>query len=137
MALKIIFPRNRLLYAALTLGVIAVGVASRKFPGLFPAVLDKYPGDALWALMVFFGLCVALPRYTTRCLALAALTISFVVEFGQLYQAPWINAVRATTPGHLVLGSTFSPSDLLAYVVGVSLGVGAAKIPALVRLRRP
>lgn len=125
------FQRSRFPYAALTLGVIAVGMASRRFPGLFPTVLDKYPGDVLWALMVFFGLGTVLPRHSTGRLALAALSISFVVEFSQLYQAPWINAIRATTPGHLVLGSTFSWGDLLAYVAGVATGVGLEKIPGL------
>jgi hypothetical protein len=105
------------------LGVIVVGLASRRFPGLFPAVLGKYPGDALWALMVFFVLGVVLPRNTTRRLGLYALVISFAVEFSQLYQAPWINAIRGTTPGHLVLGSTFSWGDLVAYTAGVSVGI--------------
>jgi len=47
---------------------------------------------------------------------------SFAGEFSQLYQADWINAVRHTTPGHLVLGSGFHAMDLLAYGVGVAVG---------------
>jgi hypothetical protein len=127
--------RSRLLYAVITLGVIVVGIASRKMPGLFPAVLDKYPGDVLWALMVFFGLGIALPRCSTGKLGLCALGISFLDELSQLYQAPWINAIRATMAGHLVLGSTFSWGDLLAYIVGVAIGVGAEKGIRLLRTR--
>jgi hypothetical protein len=29
---------------------IAIGLASRKLPWLFPEVFGKYPGDALWAI---------------------------------------------------------------------------------------
>ena len=111
-------PRNRLAYCAIVLVVIALGLASRKFPGLFPAVLGKYPGDALWTMMVFFGLAVMAPRMTIARLTLWALAISYAVEFGQLYQAPWIVAVRAHPLGHLVLGTAFGWMDLVAYTAG-------------------
>jgi len=111
-------PRNRLVYGAMVLAVIALGLASRRYPGLFPAALGKYPGDALWTMMVFFGLAVIAPRWPVARLALAALAISYGVEFGQLYQAPWIMAVRAHPMGHLVLGTAFGWMDLVAYTVG-------------------
>jgi hypothetical protein len=114
--------RNRLWLSVAIVIVIIVGLASRKFP-FFPAVLGKFPGDALWALMVFFGWAFVGPRLETRYLALIALTTSYAVEFAQLYQAPWINAIRSTTVGHLVLGSTFVWADLIAYAVGVGVGV--------------
>jgi len=58
------------------------------------------------------------PRWSVARLALGALAISYVVEFGQLYQAPWIVAVRAHPMGHLVLGTAFGWMDLVAYTVG-------------------
>lgn len=115
--------RSRLLYCGLTLAVIAIGLASRRFPALLPAALGKYPGDALWTMMVFFGLAVVLPRIGIARLALSALLISYAVEFSQLYQAPWINAVRAHPIGHLVLGSTFNWPDLAAYTVGALMAL--------------
>jgi hypothetical protein len=115
-------PRSRLWLAAGFMAVIALGLASRKYPFLFPAILGKYPGDALWALMVLLGCAFWRPRATTGRLALTALAISCLVEFSQLYQAPWINAIRHTTMGHLVLGSTFSWLDMVAYAVGISAG---------------
>jgi hypothetical protein len=115
--------RNRLLSTIALLGVIALGLASRKFPGLFPAFLGKYPGDALWALVVFIGFGLIQPGATTRRVAAYAVATSFIVEFSQLYQAPWINSIRGTTPGHLILGSTFSWKDLAVYPVGIAVGV--------------
>jgi hypothetical protein len=47
------------------------------------------------------------------------------VEFLQLYHAPCIDAIRATRPGRLVLGTTFNAPDLLAYPVGIALGAWA------------
>lgn len=114
--------RNRILYAAAIFAVIAAGLASRRFPGQLPAVLGKYPGDALWALMIYLIVGFIRPRWTSLAVAGVALGICFAVEFGQLYHAPWIDTVRRTTVGHLVLGSAFGSVDLIAYAVGVSAG---------------
>lgn len=107
--------------------VIAAGLASRAVPAIYAAV-GKYPGDALWAAMVFFLLVAACPRKHIVHLALAATFISFAAEFSQLLNYPWLNSLRSTNVGHLLLGSTFNAPDLLAYAVGVlvALGVQAA-----------
>lgn len=114
--------RDRFIYAAAVVVVIAAGLASRRFPDLLPAFLGKYPGDALWALMVFLALGFMKPRWPSAFTAGLALTISFAVEFSQMYQAPWINSLRDTTLGHLVLGTTFGWYDLAAYAAGVLAG---------------
>lgn len=111
--------RSRWWLLVCLIAVIALGLASRKFPSLFPAILGKYPGDALWAMMVFGGLAFAKPRASTGRLTALAFAISCAVEFSQLYQAPWLNAIRDTTLGHLALGSTFSWFDIAAYAAGV------------------
>lgn len=115
-------PRSRLLYCASVVVVIALGLLSRRYPQFLPAALGQSPGDALWALMVFLGVGFLFPRASTFKLAMAALGFSFAIEFSQLYHAPWIDAVRATRIGHLVLGNGFLWSDLIAYTVGVLTG---------------
>ena len=116
--------RSRLSLSISVIAIIALGLASRKYP-LFPAVLEKYPGDALWALMVFAGLAFLMPRASTMRLAATAYIIACAVEFSQLYQAPWINSIRETTLGRLVLGSSFTWVDIAAYGFGVLLGAVA------------
>jgi hypothetical protein len=113
--------RSRTVCALSIATTIALGLASRRFPILFP-VFGKYPGDALWALMVFFGWGLLFP--TASRFRVAALTIftSYTVELLKLYQAPWIVAVRHTTLGHLVFGHVFSWQNLIAYAVGVAMG---------------
>ena len=116
-------PRSRPIYCVAILLVIALGLLSRRFPQFLPAALGKYPGDALWALMVFLGFGFVFRRARTGVVAVAALAFSFAIEFSQLYHAPWIDAVRYTVPGRLVLGSGFMWQDLLAYAVGIGAGV--------------
>jgi hypothetical protein len=114
--------RNKSLYLIATIGVIVLGMGSRYIHGLFSLALGKYPGDALWALMIFLGLGYLMPGNSTIKNLAIAIVISFAVEISQLYQAPWINAIRNTTLGHLVLGSGFGWVDFLAYLVGVLIG---------------
>jgi hypothetical protein len=114
--------RNRTLYVLAAMAVIAVGLASRNVAGLFPAELGKYPGDALWTLMVFFFLGSLLPRCRSLHIAAYALAISCVVEASQLYHAPWIDSLRDNTLAHLVLGFGFDWRDFPAYFLGASAG---------------
>ncbi len=113
---------RRVAYGIATGLAILAGLASRAWPGLVPDELGKHPGDALWALMVFFALGVVAPAASVASRAVAALGISFAVEASQLYHAPWIDTVRRTTFGRLALGFGFHRADLVAYTVGVALG---------------
>jgi hypothetical protein len=113
--------RNRIWLALAVLVVIGAGLASRKFPSLLPA-FGSQTGDALWALMVFLGIAFLRPAMSGARVACTALAFSYLIEIAQLYQAPWINAIRATTFGHLVLGTGFQWLDLLAYTLGIAFG---------------
>ena len=120
--------RRRIAACAAAAATLVLGLASRHGPDALSAALGKYPGDALWALMVFFGWCALRPRARTRELALLALATSVAVECAKLWQAPWLVAFRHTSAGHLLLGHVFSWRNLAAYGVGGLAGV------ALVRL---
>ena len=117
-------PRPRLALGLALGGVVALGLASRALP-LFPAALGAYPGDALWAVMVFVGLALLAPGAAPLRLAAATLAVSFAVEALQLVRWAWLDALRSTTPGRLALGSGFDPVDLVAYAAGVALALAA------------
>jgi hypothetical protein len=50
------------------------------------------------------------------------------VEVSQLYHRPWLDDLRATSFGHLVLGSGFDPRDFLCYLLGVAVAAGLERI---------
>ena len=102
-------------------GVIGLGLASRAYDGLFPNALGKYPGDALWTVAVYLGWKLVFPAMVPWKLGLMALGQSVGVEFLQLYHAPWLDGIRGNRFGHLLLGSTFNPMDLVAYTVGATV----------------
>lgn len=115
-------------YVVLVILSVFLGLLSRSHGDYLPEFLSAYAGDTLWASMVFFLCCLALRKHTTRVVAGCALCFCFVVEFSQLYQALWINELRATTLGALVLGHGFLWSDLICYSLGVALGVGLDRL---------
>jgi hypothetical protein len=118
MKINIPIHRHKFWYALAIFVVIVIGLGSRKY-----LQLGKYPGDALWTIVVFLLLGFALPRVSTLKVTAIALLISYAVEFGQLYRAPWLVAIRSTTIGHLLLGSDFGWGDLAAYTVGALIAL--------------
>ncbi|MCA9149139.1 MAG: DUF2809 domain-containing protein [Planctomycetales bacterium] len=118
--------RRLRLYALIAIPlVIALGLASRKYGVYLPELLADYAGDTLWAWLVYLLVSLLCASRTLRARASTALTVAFLVEFSQLYHAPWIDAIRGTSLGGLALGLGFLWTDLVCYTVGVGLGMVA------------
>ena len=64
-----------------------------------------------------------LPRTSTIKIGIAALVFSLAIEFSQLYQSTWINQIRHTTFGGLILGFGFLWTDVICYIIGIILGM--------------
>jgi hypothetical protein len=115
--------RNRALWIFLILLTVALGLGSRRYATSLPRFVAAYAGDTLWATAAFLGIGLLLPRASTRRVAVLAMSLSVLVEVGQLYHAPWIDSIRRTTVGGLALGFDFVWSDLACYSLGVALGI--------------
>ena len=113
---------RRWLYLAVAAVVLALGASARAYAVALPLWLGAYAPDTLWALLVLLLVAALKPAWTARRQAGAALGFAYLIECCQLYQAPWINALRGTRLGGLVLGHGFLWSDLLCYTVGIGLG---------------
>lgn len=109
--------RSRLVYFILIIVTIVTGLLSRDFKSI-----PLFIGDILWATMVYFIACFLFINKPVKFVLVASLLFCFAIEFSQLYKAPWINDLRHTLFGRLVLGAGFLWSDLLCYVVGVGIG---------------
>ncbi|MGB4775585.1 MAG: DUF2809 domain-containing protein [Daejeonella sp.] len=113
--------KTRFIYIAALISTIILGLCSRKFATLLPDFVSLNFGDALWAVMIYFGLRVLFPQKTLLFSAVTALVFSYSIEFSQLYQAEWINSIRSTSLGALVLGRGFLTADLIRYFAGIFL----------------
>jgi hypothetical protein len=114
--------RNRALWIGLITVVIGCGLGTRSPTLPFSRSATGYAGDALWALAVFLGYGFLFPRRRTITIVVLAAGTSLLVELCQLYHAQWIDSIRGTTLGHLVLGSGFDPIDLICYGAGIVVG---------------
>jgi hypothetical protein len=115
--------RDPLVQITLIALVCVLGIGSRRFAYALPVAIAAYAGDTLWALAAFLGIGLVFPRASTHVIALLAISFSVAVEISQLYHAPWIDSIRQTNLGGLILGFGFLWSDLVCYVAGAGSGV--------------
>ncbi|MDP1585145.1 MAG: DUF2809 domain-containing protein [Bradyrhizobium sp.] len=111
--------------AGLCLAVIACGLALRGWGfGLgLPAFVVKYGGSALWGTMMFLLVAMAASTLSRPRIALIAAGIAIGVELLRLVHFPWLDAFRLTLPGALLLGRIFSVWNMVAYGVGIAIGM--------------
>lgn len=115
--------KSRVFFIIAILITISLGLLSRASFVDNSGIIYLYVGDALWASLIFWLVCLIMPKVSISYQLVIALLFCFSIEFSQLYQAQWINTIRATTLGGLVLGFGFKFSDLVAYSIGVALSV--------------
>jgi len=111
----------RTTYLLLGVLALAIGVAVVVYRGPGRAFVRGHVGDVA-ATMLVFAIVSLVTSWRTRSpsmgvRALITMTIATSIEVAQV----WFHA--RSTAGHLVLGSTFDPIDLGAYVVGVMVAI--------------
>lgn len=131
-----VITRRRKGFGVIVLLLPLIGLGMRANTTQLPAFIALYTPDALWALLVFAVIVFLAPRLRTSQAIAMALIFAFLIECSQLYQAPWINSLRATRAGGLVLGFGFLWSDLLCYIVGILLGAGVDYMLGSMQLNR-
>jgi hypothetical protein len=107
------------LILAVTAGIL--GILSRTYPEMLPVFIARFAGDTLWAFALYFLLRIFFPLKPIILITSVCFVISVFIEFSQLYQADWINHLRASRIGALILGYTFVWTDLLCYLSGCIL----------------
>ena len=110
----------RLMYLLVIVVVILLGLGSRAYAGHLPSFVVSHFGDALWAAMIYYGFRFLYPRGRLLNAIAMSLLFCFAIEFSQLYQADWINGIRATVLGGLILGQGFLVVDLVRYTIGIA-----------------
>lgn len=115
--------RNRLLYLLMVTIVICLGLLSRRISDHLPDLINLVLGDILWALMIYLLIGIVFRNWSAKKVAITGLAFCFMIELSQLYHDPWIDQIRNTTLGGLILGFGFLWSDLVAYSIGIGFGI--------------
>lgn len=103
--------------------VICLGLLSRKMTDHLPDLANLVLGDALWALMIYLLFGMVFRNWSVKKVAAFGLAFCFLIELSQTYHAEWIDRLRSTTLGGLVLGYGFLLGDLVAYSIGIGFGI--------------
>lgn len=114
-----VFSKARLIYFTAVIITMAAGLASRHFGALLPDFVREHFGDALWAAMIYFGIRMLWINRSREWAMIVSLIFSWAIECSQIIQTPWLNEVRSTVLGALILGHGFLAMDLLRYAVGI------------------
>lgn len=120
--------RRRLLVSAVL--VVGVGLVTH-IAGTGP--IADFAGDALYAVMIYLVIAIAVPRAAFWLVGATALVLCTLIECFQLTGLPALWA-QTFWPVRLVLGVGFDARDLVAYAVGA--GAAALVDVALSRRRR-
>jgi hypothetical protein len=113
--------KKRVLYLGLLAIIICIGLYSRKLTGRITEIVDIK--DVVWATMVYFLFRIVFINWSFVRVAIAGILFSFLIEVSQLYHEVWIDRIRETFFGQMILGTGFVWSDLIAYSFGILLGV--------------
>jgi phage shock protein PspC (stress-responsive transcriptional regulator) len=121
-------PRTRLTFALAALGLI-IAAFTLRWPALgLPWVVGKFGGATLWGAMVYCVAALIIPRAPRLAVFLFAAVTALSVEFSQLIHVDWLDAIRRTTIGVILIGRYFSWGDAAAYLGGITLAVLADRM---------
>ena len=112
--------RLRFRYFLLASATVAAGLMVHLHGDALPSSIRDVAGDALWAALIFWLASFAAPMAYRAWRVLAAAIVCLGVELSQLLRYEWLEALRHTRYGHLVLGSDFDARDLFAYSAGIA-----------------
>ncbi|HEY9807477.1 MAG TPA: DUF2809 domain-containing protein [Candidatus Obscuribacterales bacterium] len=105
---------------ALSLSLLAIAPLGYwvRFSGFGPAWFHDGAGSVAYEIFWIFLAAFFLPTAAPSKIAVGVCLATCGLEFLQLWQPPWLQALRATLPGRLVLGNTFTWSDFFSYFIG-------------------
>jgi len=101
--------------------ILVAGLSTRVFAEYLPSFVSMHFGDSLWAAMIYCGFRVIGVNKPLVWSFILSMMFCMSIEFSQLYQEEWINAIRDTVLGGLVLGKGFLAIDLIRYTIGIML----------------
>ncbi|MBD1842944.1 DUF2809 domain-containing protein [Cyanobacteria bacterium FACHB-63] len=93
-----------------------------RFSPLFSDWFSDVFGSIAYQIFFITLIQFSFPKTSIVKTAISVFIFACTIEFLQLWQAPFLQAIRATLPGRLILGNTFLWSDFPPYAIGSTLG---------------
>lgn len=114
--------------------IFIVGLTCEFYSGPGQEWFNNYFGDFLYQIFLILLVSFLWPKASPFWIALGVFVFNSLIEFLQLWQPPFLQAIRRTLFGRLFLGYSFVWEDFLYYAIGCTLGfIWARKLKKLVR----
>ena len=107
-------------------GLIATGLVIRSV-GSPPGWLSDHGGGMIYVLFWCFAARYAWPESAASRIVVAVLGATCVVEGLQLWHPLWLESVRSTSLGSILLGSSFDVLDIMHYSLAAGIGLLALR----------
>jgi hypothetical protein len=116
--------RSAIVYLGM-IGLAAwLALYARQYALAHPSSAVDLVGDGLWALLVFAAIGLFFPTISSWQAASLAFIIPALLEVGHLYHVPWLDPIRGTSIGLVVLGTKSIMADFACYAAGALVGMG-------------
>ena len=113
------------------LALLVVGGYWLRFNAPIGPEWRDYSGGVAYVVFWILAYTFLKPTAPALPVSLIVLFLTCCLEFLQQWHPPWLEAIRRTLPGRLVLGTTFSWSDFPPYFVGAFIGFAAMRVLGL------
>ncbi|EAW34615.1 DUF2809 domain-containing protein [Lyngbya sp. PCC 8106] len=104
------------------IALIPIGLASKFYQGPLAFWVNNSFSSLFYEMFWMFLVVFILPRLSPGWVAFWVFIVTSVLEFMQLWKPPFLQAIRATLVGRLLLGNSFVWGDFLYYVIGCVVG---------------
>ena len=105
--------------AALMTGLLGYGL---RFYAPVPGWLRDASGGVAYVIFWMFAAVLVKPASAALQVSITVLALTCGIEFLQLWHPAWLEQIRRTLPGRLILGTTFDWLDFPPYLLGAILG---------------
>ncbi|MBE9143750.1 DUF2809 domain-containing protein [Planktothrix mougeotii LEGE 06226] len=103
------------------IALIPIGLASKFYKGPFDVWLNNSMGGVFYEMFWVLLVILINPILSPGWVAFWVFIVTSILEFAQLWKPPFLEVIRATLLGRLLLGTTFSGWDFPYYIIGCGL----------------
>lgn len=110
--------KYRLILFYLLVFLIPFGIFTKYYQGLFQEWINNSLGGIIYIMAWTALILLIQPRYHPKNVAFWVFIVNVFLEILQLWHPPFLEAIRATFLGRMLLGTTFVFSDFIYYGIG-------------------
>ena len=107
---------------------VGLGLLTKIYQGPFDGWIKGSSGGIFYVLFFCLFARFVFSKTSHIVLVVGVLLATCAVEFSQLYQAQWLNQIRANHWARLLLGNQFAWSDFPPYLVGAVIALGVLRV---------